>query len=193
MSKDIPVYDEIDNNNGYYQVIQKKLNSAINGDEYECDESLLSMYVDSVLEGLTEEELLMYDTLNEMRISFWPVYAIVFFGAESPNFYPDDQQTNMFNKALNDQNAFWDTKSEDIKIHSWTARLLVDEPDLILQAIMFLEALGEDGLEEAQAMYDEAIAIMQDYPAIGFDFPLHSLNAFAFRGPPSIIGMGKCF
>ena len=192
--EDLPYYDKLVKDNGYYQVIQKNIYNIINGDEYECEDSLIGQYVDSLFANLTEEEEAAFSTLNANFVSFWPIFALLNFNATSTDFYPDDQQSKRYNKALNDANAFWDTKSEDIEIAAWTTKLILDEPETMVLVIQSLNGFSEDeeGLAQAQAIYNESIAIMQEYPAVGFDFPLHTLNAVAISGTKNLIVMGKC-
>jgi len=82
---------------------------------------------------------------------------------------------------MGDLNKFWDTKSEDIRLVAWSNQLLRDEA-LMVQTIRFLFGMEE---EDAQLTYNLAIETMEAYPAVGFDFPLYTLNAVAANGSPA--------
>jgi len=92
---------------------------------------------------------------------------------------------------MRDLGNFWDTKSPDIRLAAWSMQLLRDE-SLMVATIQFL--FGFEDPAEAQTLYRFAIDTMEAYPAVGFNFPLYTLNAVAIPGTPSgsLILMGEC-
>jgi len=142
------------------------------------DPSLIGAYVDSLFDELSDEDLEMFDDVyNNLAPDLWVFVAIIAWGAESTDFYPNKQQGQVYSKAWRDLKVFWDSYPEDVTLHALSMNLLLTQEPLMLEIIVFF--FGVD-VVAAQAMYDLAVHLLETNPSIGFDFPLYTLNAFAF-------------
>jgi len=178
MMQKVPELTELLSND-YGSLVSKKLEQAINPDEYMCeDQTLIGAYVDSLFDEISDEDLGMFDHIYyDLAPDIWVFAAILFWGADSPVMYPSKQQGRVYSKAMQGLKAFWDSYPEDITLNALSMNLLLTEEPMMLETIMFF--FGVDGVG-AQAMYDEAVHLLETHPPIGFYFPLYTLNAFAF-------------
>ena len=182
-----------------HQLIQKKLENAINGITEECV-SVFDDYIDNLLRGLTGDDLAMLVYLVSLSVDLWGIIFVVVFGRKSDgtifsnDFYPDKQQGTEFAKRFRDLQRFWDTYPNNIALFPYTMNFLKDDS----LALPLLHSIY--GMDTATAaIYVNFVRdLFQALPTVGYSFPLWTLNAFAFRfddkltpsGPGIAIGDG---
>jgi hypothetical protein len=178
------------------QVIDMLLESAIDGTSYECERSAISTYVDEVFGGLTPDELYFYKILRDYyAVGTWALYLVYYdtFQGSPPygDFYPNKQQGQEYEKRLKDLHRFWDSSPEDIALSSFNALRFADDT-LMVPFFQWAYVINGQPIdtELATAVVNYVQAVFEFYPAIGYDFPLWSLNAFAFIFGKNGIAMG---
>ena len=176
--RQVPGLDEVVSND-YGSLVAKKLERAINGDDYVCEEpTLIESYVDSLFASIADDIDTFFYLYFFLAPDFWVFYAILAWGVESTDFYPNKQQGQVYNKAFRDLKAFWgDSYPDGIALQALSMNILITQKQLILEVIVFFFGVESDGAED---IYDEALDLLEANPAIGFDFPLWTLNAFAY-------------
>lgn len=144
----------------------------INRDDYQCEYQ--ENYFADTIDTLTSEEQSIVWYLFDLRVPEWVTFTNVFF-QESGDF-PSRKIERAFARELRQLQRFWKMNDYRITLQAVDMHQLKDE-DLMLRALTDpLIGMVED---EAIAMLAEVNGIMQDYPAIGYDFPLWTWTAFA--------------
>lgn len=173
------------------QALRIKLSSAINGEDFECEPSVLDDFYETTMEALSTEESKALVELFELGVGGWPFVAVWWNGrlSSSSSFYPDEQQGTEFHKRLKDSQRFWDIYSPGITLHSFGGRVFDDDADLLPMVQWYY---GDINATTAQEMIDSVQEKITNYSAIGYDFPLWSLNAAAIPAYDSFCPQCKC-
>ena len=172
-----------DSSNSLAAFFQAKATNLINGNDFECEiNSVAETWFQNLLGGLSPSELHDFQYLSEkLSVQIWIANAVVIFGVSAPPFR-SFQEGKKDLKDMDQMSAFWNIDSaSNFQLQGLSMHMLKDKQ-------LMVDTLAFSGIPRdlAQDMVDEANAIMEASPKIGYDFPLWSLEAFAY---PAIGGI----
>jgi hypothetical protein len=156
---------------------QNLLLGAINPDDYECEQSNFSIWADEVFGAIDFATL---DALFYAGVPFWAGDYTVLFDHDPSDTYVgvNGEQTREQTKRHRDNKRFWDVETSDIQLHGMHGADIADDAKMI-PLLQFVIGVSE---AEAQDIVDGAQALIETHPALDYDHPLFSLNAFAVPG-----------
>jgi hypothetical protein len=152
------------------------LERVINPDDYECGPTDLDAYVDGLLAGMTNDQILF---LVFSGVLDFPTYDALIFGRDTDPAYDMSVQSATLHHTFRDVKRFWDVESSDIQLHAMHGDMLLDTGRVARLLVAFY------GFTEAEAdAYAAAVAdVIASVPAFdGGNNPIFTLNAFAFTG-----------
>lgn len=150
ISTTVPGYDRfVGGNNDIRGVIEVGLESAINGDDYECKPGTIGLFVNGVIGSLEQEEMSIFRLLyNNLVVDYWFLYALVLFRTDPSDdvFYPNKQQKTEYEHRISDLQKFFDSYSEDINLYALSANLL-DDTALMVDTLFLMFGLTQERAE----------------------------------------------
>lgn len=160
-----------------------ELHRLINEADYDCDFPPIAEFIDVIYGRLTPDETEVMDALNELGVYVWTTLAVLINGRSQATdvFYPSKQQGTEYQKRFKDLQRFWDVYSKNISLFSFSGQMLRDD-EYMIPAVEYLFWVNRT---EAQVLIDLVQETFATYPAIGYDLPFWSLNAFASIKDPS--------
>ncbi len=163
--------------------------AAINPDDYECSrDNDFSRWIDELFGQIDPTSYMIFD----LGVESWAGdYTFVFDQDASDEFIGvDGQHTKELQKRHRNDQRFWDVPADDLLLQGMHGSNLADDHKMV----PLLQAYG---LPEAQAQFyvDLVQQVIVDDPALDFDHPIFTLNAFwapdieanvLFPGSPAI-------
>ncbi|YAL81859.1 hypothetical protein ACMYYO_07830 [Dermacoccaceae bacterium W4C1] len=148
---------------------------AINPDDYQCSETKLDAYVDSILKDVDPITVLLLSLNGGLDLA---TYDALLFG--TPNDGDHDllpaYNTNLRNTFSITQ-RFWDVKLNDVKLLGMNGSVYQDED----RAARVVQALYGVGPAAATDIARDIIELIDSDPGLdGGENPIFTLNAFAF-------------
>jgi hypothetical protein len=187
MRSDIDVKGLVDKM-GFHDEIVERLSNKINGQTPPCSPTAYQTYLDGLYAELSEAELQALQELTTQGLNLLPFYAVLVSGRFPGNsdFYPNAAQGAEYAKRLTDLTRFWDVKFPNITLYSVNGKFFRNDAAMV-KAASFVYKINAT---EAQALIDMIQQVFEDFPAIGYDFPIWSLNSASFEDYPSPDIMG---
>jgi hypothetical protein len=161
---------------------QDIIDAVIDPADYECSDTPVTAYVQSLTAGLSEDDLLdlavilIYDPVDYDALYFPEPAATRYFGV-------DGEYTNRLQHRFAGLKSFWDINSSGIELVPVHGRTLLD-PARVARALQAeLPTLTDDAAAQIADAFRQIAG--QDKFDHG-DFPLFTFNAFAFsaKGEP---------
>jgi len=152
------------------------LKRVINPGDYECGPTDLDAYIDGLLAGLTNAQVLF---LFQSGVLDFPTYDALIFGRDTDPSYDLTIQSTKLHHTFRDVKRFWDIDSSDIQLHAMHGDMLLDTGRVsrLLQVLYGFTAADADAYAAAVA------SVIASVPAFdGGNNPIFTLNAFAFTG-----------
>ncbi len=158
-----------------------QLERVIDGDQYECSDTELRLWLDEELADWEEIDLLI---LRLTGVLNWPAYDALLFQPDGPQHYgTDGQYTRELERTLGTLKTFWDVDGSDIRMGAMHGSVIMDDSRMVpMVALLY-------GYEQAQAQ--ELVDLLQDYlrqPRFdNAEHPVFTFNAFAYsdQGAPA--------
>jgi hypothetical protein len=185
---DIPGFDRFIINVEARATVLAQVKNAINGEDYECATTGLDNYTSSLIQGLNSAELeLLWTLFNDLSVDAWLFFSLILFKVESQTdpgrFYPGFQQGKEYYKCLINMERFWDAFSDDIGLYAFSTAML-SNTEMMIETILFIFDFPPS-INNAAELALEYVTMVQGifdaFPSIGYDFPLWTLNAFAYK------------
>jgi hypothetical protein len=172
----------------FHDVIVERLSSKITGRTPACAPTAYQTYLDGLFADLSDAELEALQELTSQGLNLLPFYAVLLNGRFPGNsdFYPNAAQGVEYNKRLTDLTRFWDVKFPNITLYSVNGKFFYEDA-VMVKAASFVYGID---VTQAQTMIDMVQQVFADFPAIGYDFPIWSLNSASFEDFPSPEIMG---
>ncbi|MEV7237018.1 hypothetical protein AB0N06_24565 [Streptomyces sp. NPDC051020] len=153
-------------------------NSAINPGDYQCQDTELSAYADSLLAGADQPMLVFF--LYLLGGFDMPTYDALLFGTESKSntFGVNGEYTNELTSEGKDLKKFWDIYSGDIQLMPMHGTDVFSSPERLSRTLSVLYGgTPEDNMGLAWLI----IALVQYEPVLqdGAN-PMFTFNAFAY-------------
>lgn len=157
------------------------LERAIDGDQYQCEDTALS--------GWLDEQLADWDFIDILILSLtgaldWPTYEALLYQPDGPQSYGrDGEHTQELTKTLRTLKKFWDVDGSDIDMAAMHSGVIMDDSRMVPMLAFLYDT------DEAQAQ--EMADLVQDWvDEDRFEHghhPLFSFNAFAYseEGAPA--------
>jgi hypothetical protein len=164
------------------QALDNKIQRFINGEDYECGETLLDVYMNNLIDRLRPAALNAFADVSGEGVGDWPILVALFYKtfAGSDNFYPGKQQGKEFKKWMNISQKFWDVPLQNITVLPFTGKVLANDA-LLLPVVSWLYEIDT---EVAQRIIDAVQETLVKLPAVGYNSPLWSLNSIAIGPDP---------
>jgi hypothetical protein len=136
----------------------------------------LRQFIDAQFAKLSPAARQTYIALAEHSVDFWPL-IVPMYSKKFDSFYPGKQQGKEFAKWLNVSQKFWDVSLANVTVLPITGKVFADASTL-LPAVQWILKVNTTAAQIIVDVVQEAIA---KYPAMGYNFPMWSLNAAAVR------------
>ena len=164
----------------------RALDHAINPGEYQCADTDLNAYVDSLINGFSDSEWNFLIRHTEMLDL--PTYDALLHGSTSdPRYALRADYRQSLTKTFRDVKGFWDIQSGDIQLHAMHGNMMQDADRV---ARVYREVYGLNPAAAAARAQAVANAVSTGFD--GGNNALFTLNAFAFtaEGDPDPLMAG---
>jgi hypothetical protein len=149
---------------------------AINPEHYQCARTSFDGYVDQLLAGLTQDELVF---LLDSGVLEFPAMEALVFGSSADADFAEWDQAKALTKTFRDLQNFWTVPSSDIVSIAMHGAMLRD-PKRISRLLVVLYRFSP---AEADGYADAVADVVKDVAAFADgDSALFTLNAFSFSG-----------
>ncbi|WP_242107383.1 hypothetical protein [Luteimonas aquatica] len=167
---------------------------AIDPDDYSCQDTDLSLWVDGL--DISDLRSALLGIAGELGGNFanavldFPQYDALLFGEESRDnrFGRNGEYTQVLNAEMRDLKRFWNIDSAGIQLlpfHGADVFGSVDRLQRLIEALYGVDA--SVARPAAEIVYEQIHA----YPSLqGGDHPLFTFNAFAFTPPTGLEALG---
>ncbi len=159
---------------------QELVANAIDPDDYECEQSTLSIWANGLF-GSLDPALLNF--LFMAGAPFWPGDYTVLFDNDPSDTYigTNGEETREQFRRHRDNNLFWDVPTDDIQLHGMHGADIADDAKMVPLVYFVLGSPGFS-IDDAQALVDAVQAVIEAHPTLDFDSPIFTLHAFALPG-----------
>ena len=164
----------------------RTLDQAINPGDYQCADTDLNAYVDSLINGFSDSEWNFLIRHTEMLDL--PTYDALLHGSTSdPRYALRADYRQSLTQTFRDVKGFWDIQSGDIQLHAMHGSMMQDADRV---ARVYREVYGLSPAAAAARAQDVANAVSTGFD--GGNNALFTLNAFAFtaEGDPDPLVAG---
>jgi hypothetical protein len=163
----------------FHQVMDVAIAQPVEGNSISLCNTQLFNFVVAKLKALTPLEFSTFADMYSFRVLDIPIIATLMYGATADItdvFSPDKQQGKKFakklTKRLGDLDRFWDVHTPNVAVYALNMNW-IGRTDLM---VPLLERAGYP-TENAQFIISLIQQTFEMFPAIGFGFPLWTLNA----------------
>ena len=149
---------------------------AIDPDDHACGPTQLDGYLDSILGGLTTDQLI---TLVFSGALDFPTYdALVYGTTGDPRYAITPEYRQSLTRTFGDAQRFWDVSSGDIQLMAMHGDGVLQDPARLTRLLHEVYGLS---LAEAVPYAVQVVDLVASLPALqGGNNPIFTLNAFAF-------------
>ncbi|MFJ9448107.1 hypothetical protein ACIRRH_40760 [Kitasatospora sp. NPDC101235] len=154
------------------------LNSAINPGDYQCQDTVLSAYTDTLLAGADQPALVFF--LYLLGAFDLPTYDALLFGSESKSdtFGVDGEYTHQLTSEAKDLKRFWDIPSTGIQVMPMHGPDVFSSPE---RTARVLAAMYGGTVEDYLGLAQLIIVLVNYEPVLqGGSNPMFTFNAFAY-------------
>lgn len=156
---------------------RRVLDAAIEPDPT-CDDSTpLVEWMRSLIAPIAPETL---DVLVAFDVGAWSFIRTIVGDqdASDESLGPDGGLTNELQRRHRANQAFWDVPTDDVLLQGAHGSVLADDDAMVPALAIWFNA----DRASAQAVVDTVQAAIEADPAVGYDHPMFTFNAFAFSG-----------
>jgi hypothetical protein len=156
--------------------VTRRLQSAINPDDYACGPTQFDSYVSRILRGVDNQTLYALGTAG---VFDFPAYDAIYFGKPGKGYRLSGKQGRQLNRSFSDLQSFWDIKSNNIDLLGMQSSMVVNKARVARLAREVFRAKPRKAERFAKAV----VRVVKSEPSLkrGRN-PIFTLNAIAFTG-----------